>query len=116
MITICVHPNAKRVSDVMDPYAKARQHLTVYDVPTYARDNPEYAEELLFQFVLREQNASFSEFVLVRAVSNPGEPVVLYIFSKKLQSGRKANDRIVSFKRPDWIEGLVGLNIDNLFE
>jgi hypothetical protein len=114
LVSVQVHPRASRIADVMNAYAAARQPLYLRDVAVYRQQAGAHAEDVIFEFLLLAPDRSHVEIDLVRAVSDPGEPVVLYVFSKRIPSdaeGGKAGLRAASEKRSAWLRELGRLSL-----
>ena len=113
MISVQLHPRASRVADVMNPYAAARKPLYAAKPQTFQSDDSTHAEDFIFEFLLRAPDKSHLEFVLLRAFSDPNEPVTLFVFSRRipLDDQEKAELELAEIKqkRSAWIQSLKRL-------
>lgn len=107
MLSVQIHPNAKRIADVMNPYAAARKEFYLSDVRIYEDKS---GEDMIFEFLLAP-NKSYVEFVLLRAFSNPNEPVILYILSVKLKPSDKETFKKALAKRADWFDAFEKMDV-----
>jgi hypothetical protein len=118
MITVQEHPGASRIADVMNPYAAARKRLYLKDVQLYTKNNEVGFEDAIFEFLLKSPDGSFMEFTLVRAVAKTGQPVVLYILSKKItfkeESVMAAELKEAYEMRRVWFPALGKMSFDGL--
>ncbi len=116
MISVQIHPDATSVSDVMNPYAEARQELYAAEPLIYKKEDGEHAEDMIFEFLLLAPDKSFAEFVLVRAFFDPDEPVTLYVMSKRVsladEVAAEAELGKLGAERQDWFRALAALSVD----
>jgi hypothetical protein len=93
--------------DVVNQYLDGRRPWMVLEPDILEATDSPHTHDIIIRLVLAAHDGFDAEFVLARAVADPGEPVTTLVFSKKLVSTEEAALAPVFARTDEWVAELA---------